>query len=241
MQTVSAIMTGMNGRWVVLQHAAWEGPGIIAREARKRGFEIEVRRLDREDALPDADHLGGLVVMGGPFGAYEEDRYPFLARECKLLEEVVRRGRPLLGVCLGAQLLAKALGGKVFPGDGAEIGLGSVNLTPAGQEDPLFAGSGRTLPVFHWHGDTFTLPEGAELLASTPRYQNQAFRFGNQTYGLQFHLEPDAEVWAAWRDHLPMDVTDGFETKGLRIEETGKKIISQFFDHVMKTAGIEPQ
>lgn len=231
-------MATMGRHWVVLQHVAWEGPGIIAREAEKRGHEIDIRRLDREDALPDADHVDGLVVMGGPLGAYEEEWYPFLRKECELLEAVARQGRPVLGVCLGAQLLAKSLGAKVFPGHGAEIGFGSVELTPAGQEDPLFAGAGRSLPVFHWHGDTFTLPEGAVLLASNPMYTNQAFLFGSRAYGFQFHVEPDADTWAAWRDHLPkglIDKIDKSEPERRAIEVAGNEVIARFFDHVMST------
>lgn len=131
--------------------------------------------------------------------------------------------------------MAKALGAKVFPGYGAEIGFGSVKLTPAGQEDALFADFGNTLPVFHWHGDTFTLPEGAELLASSLMYPHQAFRFGDRAYGLQFHIEPDAGTWAAWRDRLPKGLIDKSEPDGRAIEIVGKKVIARFFDHVMKS------
>jgi GMP synthase-like glutamine amidotransferase len=231
----------MKGRWVVLQHVAWEGPGIIAREANSRGLDVEIRRLDLEDEIPDVDHVDGLVVMGGPFGAYEEDAYPFVAKECSLLAAVVHRGSPVLGVCLGAQLLAQALGGKVFPGHGAEIGFGSFDLTQAGQQDPLFAGIGGVLPAFHWHGDTFTLPEGAVLLASSPKYAHQAFRFGSRAYGLQFHVEPDADTWTAWRNHLPKGLIDNSEIKQLEIEETGRKVISRFFDLATNSAGVERQ
>jgi len=232
-------MTTMNNRWVVLQHVEWEGPGIIAGEAGKRGLEADVRRLDRGDAIPDADFVEGLVVMGGPLGGYEEDRYPFLPGECRLLAETVRRGRPVLGVCLGAQLLAKALGATVYAGHEPEIGFGSVELTAAARRDPLFASAPESLSVFHWHGDTFTLPEGAVLLASSQKYAHQAFRFGSRAYGFQFHVEPDADTWAAWRDHLPKDLIDESVTKRLQLEEAGKKIIARFFDHVMSMAEIE--
>lgn len=229
----------MKSRWVILQHVEWEGPGIIAREAGKRACEVDIRRLDREEDIPDSDQVDGLVVMGGPLGAYEEDWYPFLRKECELLAAVARRGSPVLGVCMGAQLLAKALGAKVYPGQGAEIGFGAVELTPMGQTDPLLAGLGATLPAFHWHGDTFTLPEGADLLASSSMYPHQAFRFGRQAYGFQFHIEPDAGTWAAWRDHLPKGLVDQSESEQRAIEAAGNKVIMRFFDHVMTTDKVE--
>ena len=223
-------MAKMGNRWVVLQHAEWEGPGMIAREAVRRGFEVDVRRLDRGDDLPTVDDMDGLVVMGGPLGAYEEHRYPFLAGECSLLAEAVRRDHPVFGVCLGAQLLAKALGANVFVGHGAEIGFGVVELNAVARQDPLFASVPDTLPVFHWHGDTFTLPEGAVLLASNRMYAHQAFRFGSRAYGFQFHIEPDADTWSAWRDHLPEELIDDSDGKRNEIEQAGQKIVAGFFD-----------
>lgn len=235
-------MARMKGRWLVLQHVEWEGPGIIAREAKRRGLDVGVLRLDLEDEIPEVDHVDGLAVMGGPFGAYEDDSYPFLAKECGLLSDVVRRGSTVLGVCLGAQLLAKALGGKVFPGrHGAEIGFGSIDLTQAGLQDPLFAGIGNALPAFHWHSDTFTLPEGAALLASSQMYAHQAFRFGSRAYGFQFHVEPDADTWAAWRNHLPKGLAENSETKQLEMEEIGRNVISRFFDLATNSAKVERQ
>jgi GMP synthase-like glutamine amidotransferase len=224
----------MTNRWVVLQHVEWESSGMIGREARMRGLEVDVRRLDRGDDVPDSDCADGLIVMGGPIGAYEEENYPFLADESKLLGEVARSGRPVLGVCLGAQLLAKALGANVFPGHEPEIGFGSVVLDSAAKFDPVLAAAGDSLPVFHWHGDTFTLPEGAILLASSQKYSQQAFRFGNHAYGFQFHIEPDAATWSTWQEHLPEGLLNESEDRRGRIEQVGKTIIARFFDHALR-------
>ena len=229
-------MTKMRKRWVVLQHVEWEGPGMIVPEAEKRGCEVDIRRLDSSDEIPTADYMDGLVVMGAPWGAYEEDQHPFLRKECDVLRAVTRRGLPVLGVCLGAQLLARALGAKAFPGHGAEIGFGAIELTEAGRKDALLTGLGGHLPAFHWHGDTFTLPQGAVLLASSPMYPHQAFRLGSRAYGFQFHIEPDTDTWTAWRDHLPKALIDEAETQKMRIKEAGQKVISRFFDLALNTA-----
>lgn len=232
-------MAEMKSRWVILQHVEWEGPGMIASEATRRGLDLEVLRLDRGDKIPEADQVNGMVVMGGPLGAYEVNKYPFLTKECELLSVVARSGRPVLGVCLGAQLLAKALGATVSPGHGEEIGFGSVNISPAGRRDTLFAGMGDVMPAFHWHGDTFTLPEGAELLASDQMYPHQAFRYGSRAYGFQFHIEPDANTWEDWRSHLPEHLLDSTKEKKRSIAEAGRKVITRFFDLAMNTAATE--
>lgn len=222
----------MKHPWVILQHVAWEGPGLIASEARKRGKEIKVIRMDMGQSLPTPEEVDGLVVMGGPMGVYEDDKYSFLTEECRLIAELVHRQRPVLGVCLGSQLLAKALGAKVFPGHQSEIGFGSVELTAEGGQDPLFAKLDSPLPAFHWHGDTFDLPSGAVLLASSEIYPHQAFRFGKFAYGLQFHVEPNGDTWSRWREHLPPGLLDGAESQRQRIGQAGKNVISNFFDLV---------
>jgi GMP synthase (glutamine-hydrolysing) len=217
----------------ILQHVEWEGPGLIAAEAEARGFRTHIRRLDLGVAIPVSDEVDCLVVMGGPMGAYETDIHPFLAAECSLLAELVRLNRPVLGVCLGAQLLARALGARVFPGPGPEVGFGSVNLSAEGSRDPLLGPAGPSIPVFHWHGDTFDLPEGATLLASSMDYLHQAFRYGTCVYGLQFHIEADSSMWPAWRERLPTALVELSEPRRHAVDQAGRGIIARFFDLVL--------
>jgi GMP synthase (glutamine-hydrolysing) len=216
--------------WIVLQHVAWEGPGLIAAEAEARGLRIEVRLMDSKAGIPGPDEIAGLIVMGGSMGAYETDRYPFLIAECNLIAEMVRRNRPVLGVCLGAQLLAKALGARVFVGHQPEIGFGRVQLTEEGVKDAVLGPSGPSLPVFHWHRDTFDLPTGATLLASSDEYPHQAFRFGRYAYGLQFHVEPDTVAWMVWRAYLPAELNAEATQQSGRLQKVGKEIRARFFD-----------
>ena len=220
----------MTGTWTILQHVAWEGPGLIAAEAKARGLRADIRRVDLGAGLPPPDCVEGLIVMGGPMGVYEADKHPFLAKECALIAEVVRRNRPVLGVCLGAQLLARALGASVFPGHGPEIGFGFVELSEEGKRDALFGPDRPSVPVFHWHGDTFDLPEGSALLASSSEYPHQAFRFASCAYGLQFHIEPDSSTWAAWQEHLPPALIEQTEQKRCAVERVGRSIVARFFD-----------
>ena len=226
----------MADRWVVLQHVAWEGPGLIAAIARRRGLSVNVHRLDLNPAMPPSEDLGGLVVMGGPMGAYETDKYPFIEPECALISQMVSSGRPVLGVCLGAQLLAKSLGAHVFPGPATEIGFGLVQLVPQAGDDPVFAGCDAEIPVFHWHGDTFDLPAGATLLASSPICAHQAFRVGQRAYALQFHLEADQETWSAWEPQLPSDVRVS-EDQRERVQNIGRAVIENFFEATTNVKG----
>ena len=157
----------MAGRWIVIQHVPWEGPGLIGREARARGLSVEVRRMDLGDAVPGIDEVAGLVVMGGPMGVRDASAFPHLAAEQQLLRTAVERQLPVLGVCLGAQLLAAALGARVDRGPAAEIGVGEVSLTADGCRDRVLGGFGATLPVIHWHEDVCELPAGATHLAQS--------------------------------------------------------------------------
>jgi len=180
-------------RCLVVQHVEPEGPYAIGTALRVAGGTVEVCRTYDGDRLPeDTDGLDGLVVMGGPASATSDDGFPSRRGELALLADAVERGIPVLGVCLGAQLLALATGGTVRAGDaGAEIGWAPVDLAATADADPLLAGTEPRPTVLHWHGDTFDPPPGSTRLASSERYPNQAFRVGERAWGLQFHLEVD--------------------------------------------------
>jgi GMP synthase (glutamine-hydrolysing) len=184
---------------LALRHAAHEGLGTIEdafRQAQVVYTSVDLFRGSLRAFHPE--QLAGLVVMGGPMNVDETDRYPFLADEVKWIRQAVEMGLPVLGICLGSQLLAKALGSRVVPSRVKEIGWYDVQLTDAAQTDPLFAGCNATEVVFQWHGDTFDLPPGAVQLARSSQCENQAFRYGRNAYGLQFHLEVTAHIIATW-------------------------------------------
>jgi GMP synthase (glutamine-hydrolysing) len=225
--------------WVAIQHVPFESPGLVAEVAAQRGIELQVCHPYRGEPPPAMDEIDGLVVMGGPMGVFDTTEHPHLAREAELIAAMVHVGRPVLGVCLGAQLMAHALGAAVYRGDQAEIGFGSVFLTEAGRADPVLGsldhedhvpgGLGlETLPVMHWHQDTFDLPDGALCLARSALYPHQAFRLGDRAYGLQFHLEVNRELASAWREHLPAGVTLT-ESSLAQTEAVGRKALDAFF------------
>ncbi len=189
----------MPGALLVLQHIACEPPAEYEDELRERGLELVRVELDEGERAPDWREFAGTVVMGGPMGAYEEAAHGWLADEKRMLAEAAGAGHPVWGVCLGAQLLASALGARVYPGPEAEVGMLPVELTAAAASDPVFAGAPASFPTLQWHGDTFDLPEGATLLASSPAYPHQAFVHGN-AYALQFHLEVTPELAREWGD-----------------------------------------
>lgn len=163
--------------------------------------------MTRRRAVAPSDAVAPLVVvMGGPMGVYEADRYPFLEEEKRLLAERLENGRPNLGICLGAQLLAAAAGARVYPGaPGMVLGVLPVTLSPEALADPLFAGFDERFETVHWHADTFDRVPGSVVLASSARYDNEAFRVGH-SYGLQFHPELDEATFAQWVRESPRDL-----------------------------------
>lgn len=187
-------------RVLVLQHIACEHPGVFSEVLAERGVEAVAVQLDRGEPLPEWREFDAILAMGGPMGAGDDAEHPWLGPEKALVAEAVDAGRPFLGVCLGVQLLASALGAAVYPLQRAEVGLLPVELTAAGRGHPLFAGIAEPLVSLQWHGDTFDLPEGAIRLASSPAAANQAFGVADAAFGVQFHLEVTSEMAREWAD-----------------------------------------
>jgi GMP synthase-like glutamine amidotransferase len=186
-------MTGV----YAFRHVAFEHLGMIAPALESRG--LAVQYVDMFDGAPAPERIAeaaGLIFMGGPMSA--NDDLPYLRAELDLIEQAATAGTPVLGVCLGAQLIAKALGARVYRNRVKEIGWFPVSWTPAAARDPLFAGLSEPETVFHWHGETFDLPPAAEWLARSEACRHQAFRMGAKVYGLQFHLEVTPAMIADW-------------------------------------------
>jgi GMP synthase (glutamine-hydrolysing) len=183
---------------IAIRHVAFEDLGSLAAVLERRGFALAYRDATVDDlAAADIVDCDLLVVLGGPIGAYEEEPYAFLRDELRAIETRLRAGKPVLGICLGSQLMALALGARVYPGTGKEIGWSKLTLTEAGRRSCL-APLGDGTPVLHWQGDTFDLPKGATHLASTERYRHQAFAWERHGLALQFHIEvtaPELERW----------------------------------------------
>jgi GMP synthase (glutamine-hydrolysing) len=184
---------------LVFQHVPYEPLGTLDPLLKEAGFRIRYVNFGRNGAeRPALDRYAALVVLGGPMNANEIDDYPNLRTEVEILKEALQRQMSILGICLGAQLLAKALGGSVAQNERPEIGWHDVELTAAGKSDPLLSAFASTERVFQWHEDGIALPPGCTQLARSQASRVQAFRAGEHAYGLQFHLEVDRQLIDRW-------------------------------------------
>jgi GMP synthase-like glutamine amidotransferase len=172
----------------VFQHVPFEGPGSIGPWLEARGIEISVTRFFQNDPLPTVEEIDFLVVMGGPMSVNDEHAYPWLVSEKRFIRDVMNRGKPVLGICLGAQMIANVLGSKVYPNSEKEIGWFPIQGTVTSDQANVFRFPDECV-VFHWHGETFDLPQGAKRLAKSVASANQAFVLNANVIGLQFHLE----------------------------------------------------
>ncbi len=228
----------------VLQHVQCETLGIIADALVSRGIMAQYIRPFLGEAVPKGlNDAAGLVIMGGPMGVYDYREYPFLSSEIKLIERALYQDKPILGVCLGSQLLAAALGVQVVKGEKKEIGWHPITLTEHAATDSLFEGVVPSFMVYHWHGDIFPLPPDAVSLASSMLTKVQAFRYREKAYGLLFHMEMTEGLI------LAMTNTFAAELKGMSmhpgeiigkinqhlppLQEIGKRVFGRWADLVM--------
>lgn len=184
---------------LVVQHVPYEPLGTLDRLLRAHKIRIHYVNFARvPDAAPDIHDCDALIVLGGPMNVDDQHRHPHLRTELRLIEQALRKQVPVLGICLGAQLLAHALGAAVGRNPQPELGWQRVRLTDHGLRDPVLGRLGAESAIFQWHGDTFAIPHGAEHLAESDLCANQAFRWGRLAYGLQFHLEVDLPLVERW-------------------------------------------
>jgi GMP synthase (glutamine-hydrolysing) len=236
-------------RILVFKHVAHEPLGQLDPLLRAAGFRIRYVNFQRNpEAVPDVDKYDGLVVLGGPMSVNDAARYPHLTREIAAIERAIRADKPVLGVCLGAQLTAAALGASVSRNPSREIGWYDVRPTDAARRDPVFESFRDSEPLFQWHCDTFDIPAGAIHLARSEACEAQAFRYGEKVYGLQFHLEVDAPMVERWlgTESLRSEMAEhGFDPAAIRTatrehiarsQALARRVFSTFIDRFASKA-----
>jgi GMP synthase (glutamine-hydrolysing) len=226
---------------LIVKHVDIEGPGSIEVHLEKERVPYQILNLEQSHYFPKLDDLTHIILLGGPMNVSEEDHYPFLRQEDLFIKEAIQRGKRILGICLGAQLIAKALRARVYKAPVKEIGWYDLSLTEEGRADPLFSRFPDTFSAFQWHGDTFDLPNAAKRIVTSSPVPNQAFRYGENAYGLQFHLEVTEEMIEQWMKEYDEEfeagkpprfskeeILTGAKMKWTEYSSQGRILISQF-------------
>jgi GMP synthase (glutamine-hydrolysing) len=232
---------------LVFQHDPFEDLGFFAEVLDKQRITCRVIQLFHgEVPAEDWERIQALIILGGPMSVDDEDRYSFLRWEKRIIRAAINDGVPILGVCLGAQLIASALGTPVYHGHVREIGWTPISITPHGQVDSLLGYLPESATVFQWHGDGFDLPAGAIQLASSVNFENQAFRVGRNIYGLQFHLEVTPRMIARWIDErskdlaqvpyiLPDKILADTQSYAYTLKYYGERFLSEFIRRLARS------
>lgn len=226
-------------RVVAIQNFQVESPELIAVVLREQGIEVELVKTYQGQPVPDnLDAHPGLVVLGGPMGVNDADKYPFITDVLNLISHALEQNKPVLGICLGSQLLAHVLGSPITKGKQKEIGWHPVTLSAQGQADALFTGCPQSFTPLHWHGDVYNLPAGATLLASSEMTPCQAFRFECTAYGILFHMEVTSGVLSGWAGEFAGEMAEvglsesellaGGETHLPTLEPIGRSVFSRW-------------
>lgn len=221
-------------RWHCLQHVPFERSGLLKNWVADRGHTLAVTNLWEGGPLPAPDDYDGLFILGGPMNVYEESLYPWLGSEKLFIADAVADGKPILGICLGAQLLAVVLGGAVTKSRDKEIGWFPVELTAEGRVSELFHDFVSPLTVFHWHGDRFLIPAGATHIATSAACTEQAFVYDDRVVGLQFHLETDAHSVAALVAHCGDELVEGPYIQDAAAIRSSTKWFPSAHEHLFK-------
>ena len=220
---------------LIVKNIAAEGPGTIEEFLKERGMSYSILEMyDCHVEIPDIRNHSHLVVMGGPMAVYESSRYEYLSIELAMIRSFIKKKTPVLGICLGAQMIAHAVGAEVYAGGTLEIGWNKVEITPEGMEDPVLSGiavdGGQVAEVFQWHGDTFDLPKNSVRLSSSSVYKNQAFRYKENVYGLQFHIEVTPEIIREWFADEKGDTPDDMFRQSDSIYPEYRKRAMKFYE-----------
>ena len=225
-------------RLLVFQHVPYEILGTLHPLLKEAGFRIRYVNFGHHpDAEPDISRYHGLIVLGGPMNCDQSDRHHHLPREIEVIQDAIEQGKPVLGICLGAQLIARALGARVSKNETKEIGWYDLSPTVEGRNDPLFSKLDANQMIFQWHGDTFEIPKHAVHLATSPDCKNQAFRYRKNVYGLQFHLEVDEPMIHRWL-HTPSMAREAEALGGKELTNRIQRDTHSFIDESIRLGNL---